>query len=62
MEAIPAAGEPWPGEARATFEWHDSGAHVVGRSTVDIPGVPNNDVDHGMRRGERHLPPALRVK
>jgi len=41
LEAIPPGGEPWPGEARATFEWHDSGAHVVGRSTADIPGVPN---------------------
>ena len=24
LEAIPPGGEPWPGGARATFEWHDS--------------------------------------
>ena len=34
LEAIPPGGEPWPGEARATFEWHDSHAHVIQRSTV----------------------------
>jgi hypothetical protein len=34
LEAIPPGGEPWPGEARATIEWHDSGAHVVERSSV----------------------------
>ena len=41
MEAIPPGGEPWPGEARATFEWHDSGAHVVERSTVEMPEAPD---------------------
>ena len=41
MEAKPPDGEPWPGEARTTFEWHDSGAHLVGRSTVEMPGAPN---------------------
>ena len=37
LEAGPPGGEPWPGEARATFEWHDSGAHLVVRSTVELP-------------------------
>jgi hypothetical protein len=41
LEAIPPEGEPWPGEARATFEWHDSGAHVIERSTVDMPEAPD---------------------
>ena len=41
MEAIPPGGEPWPGEARATFEWHDSGAHVVERFTVEMPEAPD---------------------
>ena len=41
LEAIPPGGEPWPGEARATFEWHDSGAHLVNRSTVEMPEAPN---------------------
>ena len=43
MTATPPGGEPWPGEGRTSFEWHDSGAHVVERSTVDIPGVPDGD-------------------
>jgi hypothetical protein len=41
LEAILPGGEPWPGEARATIEWHDSGAHLVERSTVDMPLAPN---------------------
>ena len=41
LEAIPPGGEPWPGEARATIEWHDSGAHIVERSTVDMPDAPD---------------------
>jgi hypothetical protein len=41
LEAIPPDGEPWPGEARATFDWHDSGAHVVERSTVEMPEAPD---------------------
>ncbi len=42
LEAKPPDGPPWPGEARATIEWHDSGAHLVQRSTVDIPEVPDS--------------------
>jgi hypothetical protein len=41
LEAIPPGGEPWPGEAWATIEWHDSRAHVVERSTVEMPEAPN---------------------
>ncbi len=41
LEAIPPGGEPWPGEARATIEWHDSGAHIVERSTVEMPEAPD---------------------
>ena len=41
LEAIPPGGEPWPGEARATFEWHDSGAHLIERSWVEMPEAPN---------------------
>jgi hypothetical protein len=33
LEAKPPDGRPWPGEARATIEWYDSGAHLVQRST-----------------------------
>jgi len=41
LEAIPPGGEPWPGEARATIAWHDSGAHLVQHSTVELPEAPN---------------------
>ena len=37
LEATSPDGEPWPGEARASFEWHESGAHLVARSTIDLP-------------------------
>jgi hypothetical protein len=33
-------GEPWPGEARSTFEWHASGAHLVQTATSDA-GAPS---------------------
>ena len=42
MEATSASGEPWPGGGRMVFEWHDSGAHLVQRGTVDHPEAPNN--------------------
>jgi hypothetical protein len=41
LEATPPGGEPWPGEAWETFEWHDSGAHVVVRSTIEMPEAPD---------------------
>jgi hypothetical protein len=42
MEAKSASGEPWQGGGRIVFEWHDSGAHLVQRGTVDHPEAPNN--------------------
>ena len=42
IEAKSANGEPWPGGGRIVFEWHDSGAHLVQRGTVDHPEAPNN--------------------
>ena len=41
LEAASPDGEPWPGEARASFEWHESRAHLIARSTVEVPGAPN---------------------
>ncbi len=41
MEAIPPAGEPWPGEARATFEWLEGNQLVLERSTVEMPEAPD---------------------
>ena len=42
LEAKPPDGPPWPGEARATIEWHDSGAHLVVRSTVEMAEAPDS--------------------
>src|SRR5215212_7518258 len=41
LEARPPDGPPWPGEARTTIEWHDSGAHLVSRFTVEMPEAPD---------------------
>jgi hypothetical protein len=41
LETIGPGGEPWPGEARATIEWHDSGAHLNECSTIEMAGAPN---------------------
>jgi hypothetical protein len=42
MEAIPPGGEPWPGEARATFEWLEGNQLVLERSTVEMPEAPDS--------------------
>ncbi|GAA5039484.1 hypothetical protein [Actinopolymorpha pittospori] len=42
LEAIGPDGQSWPGEARATIEWHDSGAHIVQRSQADVPEAPDS--------------------
>lgn len=42
LEAIGADGQPWPGEASATFEWHDSGRHLVQRAHIDLPEAPDS--------------------
>ena len=41
LEAIGPDGRPWPGEARATIEWHDSRAHLIQRWSVDMPEAPD---------------------
>jgi hypothetical protein len=41
LDARSPDGEPWPGEARASFEWYESRAHLVARSTVDLPAAPD---------------------
>ena len=42
VEATGPDGTRWPGEGRTTFEWHESGAHLVQRSTTDAPGAPDS--------------------
>ena len=42
IEAGPPGGERWPGGGRMTIEWHDSGAHLVQHSSVDVPEAPDS--------------------
>jgi dihydrofolate reductase len=42
LAAVGADAEPWPGEARAKFEWHPSGAHLVQTVTIDMPEAPDS--------------------
>ena len=42
LTAVGPGGEPWPGEARSTFEWHASGAHLVQTTTIEMPEAPDN--------------------
>jgi hypothetical protein len=41
ITATPPGGPPWPGEGRTIFEWHESGAHLIERSTIDMPEAPD---------------------
>ena len=42
LEARWPNGEPWPGGGSATFEWHSSGAHLIQRTTADLPEAPDS--------------------
>jgi hypothetical protein len=45
--ATPAGGEPWPGEAKATFEWLEGGQLLLERSTVEMPEAPDGVCVYG---------------
>jgi hypothetical protein len=47
LEAIPPSGEPWPGEARATFEWLEGGQLLFERTTIEMPEAPNGVLVYG---------------
>jgi hypothetical protein len=42
VEARGPDGQEWPGEGRASFQWHPSHAHLVQRVAVDVPGAPDS--------------------
>jgi hypothetical protein len=35
-------GQVWPGQGRASFEWHPSRAHLVQRTVIDVTGAPDS--------------------
>jgi hypothetical protein len=41
LETRGAGGEPWPGAGRVTFQWHDSWAHLIQRTTIEVPDAPD---------------------
>ena len=41
LSARGADGEPWPGGGHCSIEWHESGAHLVQRFSIDHPDAPN---------------------
>jgi hypothetical protein len=41
FEATWTDGVPWPGGGRATFEWHPSRAHLIQRTTAELPEAPD---------------------
>jgi hypothetical protein len=43
LEAIPPEGEPWPGEAKASFGWLEGSDQqlLVGRTEIEMPEAPN---------------------
>jgi hypothetical protein len=42
LEVRAPSGEPVPGDGRSTFTWHPSGAHLVQRTTIDVPEAPDS--------------------
>jgi hypothetical protein len=42
LEATMPTGEPLAGSGRSTFEWHDSHAFLVQRSTIQTPNAPDS--------------------
>jgi hypothetical protein len=45
--ATPAGGEPWPGEAKTTFEWLEGGQLLLERSTMEMPEAPDGVCVYG---------------
>ena len=41
LEARPPGDDPWPGAASASFHWHESGAHLIERSTAELREAPD---------------------
>ena len=41
MEAAPPGGEPWPGEARLSFQWLEGETFLIQRWTVEMPEAPD---------------------
>ena len=40
LEAVPPGGRPWPGRALSSIHWHESGAHLVERTSTDLTEAP----------------------
>ena len=49
QQATPPGGDPWPGEAKATFEWLPGSDNrlLIERSTVEMPEAPDGVCVYG---------------
>jgi hypothetical protein len=41
LEAGPPEGPPWPGKARASFEWLEGRTFLIQRWTIELPEAPD---------------------
>ncbi|MDX6539171.1 MAG: hypothetical protein QOI71_781 [Gaiellales bacterium] len=41
LEATPPGGPPWPGDAKATFEWMEGNQLLIERSTIEMREAPD---------------------
>ena len=41
IEAGPPGGPPWPGGAKASFEWLEGRTFLIQRWTIDVPEAPD---------------------
>ncbi|MGH2956722.1 MAG: hypothetical protein ACRDL6_06995 [Solirubrobacterales bacterium] len=49
MAAGPPGGDPWPGEAKMSFEWLEGRTWLIQRWSVEMPEAPDGIVDHRAR-------------
>ena len=47
LEAVPPGGEPWPGEARTSFEWLEGNQLLLGRTAIELPEAPDSICVYG---------------
>ena len=52
MEAVPPGGDPWPGEAHASFEWLEGRTFLIERWSIEMPEAPDGIAIIGAGEGE----------
>lgn len=52
MEATPPGAEPWPGEARVSFEWLEGRTWLIERWSIEMPEAPDGIAIIGLGEGD----------